>query len=391
MIWIVMSIVAAAVAADYGVWRRYMVPRISCAGRARLVIAALWTADAVPLLLNAANLVVADNTQTFCDVGTWMMFAFLVTVVPKTIIFVSLLASRRPAVRIVGAVGAAAVVAMLIYGVVQGRTDLVVNRVEIRSQRLPDGFDGFRIALFSDLHIGALLDAEAEMARVVDSINSLNADIVFFCGDLVNIRHTELDRRRMAILSRLRSVHGTYSVTGNHDTGFYVADSVTLPLAESRRLLLEKERRMGWHPVDGRSIHIRRGGDSISVTGIAFDDELNKIRHSRNIPQLDIAGSYSGVAEDTYNITLAHIPQMWPQVRALGRGDLTLSGHVHAMQMKFRIFGRSFSPARIRYRHWSGLYGDAEGRLYVNDGIGSVGIPARIGARPEITLITLRR
>lgn len=392
MIWIVIFVIAAAAAADYGVWRRYVLPRAGSSHTARIVLGALWTADAVPLLMKSAGLFIGDNTQTVYDVQAWIMFAYAAVVIPKTILFASLLASRRPALRIAGAAVAAATAGAVIYGAACGRTELTVSEVAVASPRLPESFDGFRIALFSDLHVGALPDAATETGRVVDAINSLDADIVFFCGDLVNIRHTELDSACMAQLGRIRSVYGTYSVTGNHDTGYYVVDTVSLPMAESRRMLLAKERQMGWHPLDGRSVHIRRGSDSISVTGIPFFDEMNEKRHSRRIPRVDISAAYDGTDDGTFNITLAHLPQMWQQVKECGRGDLTLAGHVHAMQMKISLFGIAFSPARLQYRCWSGLYGDAGGGyLYINDGIGAVGLPVRIGARPEITLITLHR
>lgn len=392
MMFIVILIVAAAAAADYGIWCRWQARRGFTERVARIVLAAFWAVDAVPLLMNLVGHIIPDNPPAYCKTGMWIMFAWMAVIIPKTVVFVSLLANRRPVVRIAGAAAASIAVYGLLYGVICGRTDMIVSRTDIYSPRLPASFDGFRIALFSDLHIGTMIDAVTEIGRVVDTVNSLDADIVFFCGDMVNIRHAELDGTIMNILSRICSVHGTYCVTGNHDTGFYVIDTLALSCAESRRMILDKERMMGWHPVDGRSVNIRRGNDSISVTGIPFDERLGEVRHSRNIPKIDISEAYEGVDSSQYNITLVHMPQMWPQVQMLGRGDLTLSGHVHAMQIKFDIFGCPISPACLKYRLWSGLYGDAEnGYLYINDGIGCVGIPARIGARPEITLITLRR
>lgn len=384
MNWILTIFIAAAAAADYAVCRRHL------AGR--WVLWLLWIADCVPLAMQLAVYLAGDNTQPWCDASMRVMLAWMLTVVPKTIIFAALSASRSRWVHAAGAAAAAAVVVALVCGAVWGRKDLIVNEVEIRSARLPESFDGFRAAIFSDLHIGSLPDGEEYIGRVVDAINSTAADAVFFCGDLVNIRHTELDPARMALLGSIRSRCGTFSVTGNHDTGHYVADTIALPADENRRLLLGKERSMGWQPLEGRSVYIRRGGDSISVTGIPFFDSLREIRHSRRIPQMEIAGAYEGIDSATFNITLAHIPQMWPQIRALGRGDVTLSGHVHAMQLKLTLFGLRMSPARLQYRHWSGLYDDGcGGSLYVNDGTGTVGIPVRIGARPEITVITLRR
>ena len=72
-----------------------------------------------------------------------------------------------------------------------------------------------------------------------------------------------------------------------------------------------------------------------------------------------------------------------------GYSDLTLSGHIHAMQCKLNVFGYDFSPAMFMYKEWSGGYENLKGKLYINDGIGNVGFFARIGARPEITVITL--
>lgn len=102
--------------------------------------------------------------------------------------------------------------------------------------------------------------------------------------------------------------------------------------------------------------------------------------------------AYGDVPRETFNITLAHVPQLWEQITAAGYGDLTLSGHVHAMQLKIRFSGRGWSPASWLYEHWSGRYDNDDGRtLYINDGTGYVGYPMRLGARPEITLLTLKR
>lgn len=86
-----------------------------------------------------------------------------------------------------------------------------------------------------------------------------------------------------------------------------------------------------------------------------------------------------------------HIPQLWGQIADAGYGDLTLAGHVHSMQMKLRLFGRAFSPAQLLYTRWSGRYDEGGRTLYINDGTGYVVFPMRLGAYPEITLITLRR
>ena len=98
----------------------------------------------------------------------------------------------------------------------------------------------------------------------------------------------------------------------------------------------------------------------------------------------DVSGIYENVPDSVFNITVSHLPQLWHSLCSYS--DLTLSGHIHAMQMKIA----GISPAALMYDEWSGLYERAEGKLYINDGIGSVGFFARIGARPEVTVITLK-
>lgn len=387
MIWVELVMIAIALTSEWLVRRKYAARQPIPKAAAML----LRVLCALPPVMAVTGKLLTGNPTSFHRANMWIQTVFLTVVPAMTIIFASLLVSRRRAVHIAGAAVSALFAVVMIYGVAWGRKALMVNRVEIYSERLPESFDGFRIAIFSDLHLGAMPNPTAETERVVQTINSLDADMAVFCGDLVNICHTELDSACMAVLSRISTRCGVCSVAGNHDLGLHIVDTLTLPRAVSRRMLSEKVRAMGWRQLDGKSIHICRGGDSISVTGLPFDESLDEIRHSRNIPPLDIARAYDGVGCQTYNITLVHMPQIWTQVTALGRGDLTLSGHVHSMQMKFRLFGRAFSPARILYRRWSGLYGDDGRYLYINDGIGSVGIPARIGAPPEITLITLRK
>ena len=93
-----------------------------------------------------------------------------------------------------------------------------------------------------------------------------------------------------------------------------------------------------------------------------------------------------------YKILLQHNPAQWrEQILPETDIDLTLSGHTHAMQIILSFFGRRWSPASWRYSEWGGLYSNGNQHLYVNTGLGMVGVPMRIGATPEITIITLKK
>ncbi|MBQ2034090.1 MAG: hypothetical protein II217_06915 [Alistipes sp.] len=142
--------------------------------------------------------------------------------------------------------------------------------------------------------------------------------------------------------------------------------------------------------MEDKTVYIKRGADSIAITGISFRKELHEDRHSAKLPDTDIMKAYKNVPTELFNITLAHIPQHWNEILDANKADLTLSGHVHAMQMRFPLGKRGISPSQIIYKRWSGLYEEQGRWLYINDGIGCIMYPMRIGTPPTITQITLK-
>ena len=377
------------VACDIAVVRRMAV--IGCS-RWRKTAFALYAAvtDLLPVAALILSYSVADNTPPVLRCAMWLFSAYLITVLPRVVFYPFAFISQKRIFTAIGCIASLIVACCLIYGLIVGRKHIVITNISICSDQLPDSFDGFRIVHFSDLHVGSLLSPLRETDRVVDAVNSLDADLVVFSGDLVTVRYTELDDSIMETLSRLSAKYGVVASVGNHDTGLYVKDSLSLPKMENRCRLIDRERKMGWNVLDDTTIYLHRGEDSISVSGISFPDELYDFRHLTEMPVYDISHIYAGVPHRTFNVTVSHIPQMWTRIMSLGYGDLTLSGHVHAMQAKLHMCGRDFSPAELFYKQWSGLYEHDNRHLYINDGIGYVGAFMRIGAWPEITVLTLK-
>ena len=344
-----------------------------------------FATDALPLVSGTVGLVCRDNGPGLMIFYMWLFWAWILFVIPRLLYYLfHFLKLPRTGLLLAGAL-----TLFLLWGTTFGRTRIRVNRVEIRSDRIPEAFDGFRFAQFSDAHVGTLVNPERELTRLADTINALRPDAVFFTGDLVNIRSAELDERTMSLLRRIEAP--VWSVTGNHDVGTYIRDSIRYPAAEEARKVVERQRAMGWCVLEDTTVYLRRGTDSLSLTGISFDPALRKRRHDRHLPADNLPTIYAGVPASLYNITLVHVPQLWEPVMAAGYGDLTLSGHVHAMQMKIRPRGRGWSPAVWLYDHWSGRYDEGRHTLYVNDGTGYVAYPMRLGAWPEVTLFTLKR
>lgn len=371
----------AAAAADWLHFRRARRARLR-----RLSLAWAAATDALPLAVVGMGLLCRDNPTPVVMASMWLFWVWMATVLPRLAFY----AFNFFGLRRTGLAAAAAVFAALVIGGTAGRTSLRVSRTEVCSPALPATFDGLRIVQLSDIHLGTIVSPGRELTRLADRVNALRPDLVLFTGDLVNIRASELDSTAVRLLRRIEAP--VYSVTGNHDVGKYIKDSLCHPAAESLREVIARQRAMGWRVLDDETVYLRRGGDSIALTGLSFDPALSEQRHDRHLPATGLRRAFAGVPQGLYSIVLAHVPQLWEQITAAGYGDLTLSGHVHAMQCKIRFGGRGWSPAALLYKHWSGRYDDSAGRtLYVNDGTGCVGYPMRLGARPEITLIILKR
>ncbi len=385
MIWIVSILSLIAVWLDCTAYKRiYRRNRLS-----KLLLAAALTDDLLPLASEAVTFLLPDNPHGTGMTSMWIMWVYMVTVPPRVIYMPFRLWCRRRIWRIAGGIAAATVIFAFIYGTVVTRTDYRVNRVTLQYDSLPEAFDGYTVAMITDLHVGSMLSPQKECRRIVDIINSLDADLAVFCGDLINIRSEELTPEIRQTLGSIAARDGVIAVTGNHDTGIYINDDSQTTENETKRLIAA-EREIGWRPLDNETIWIRRGGDSISVSGISFLCEWQDDRHSGNIGEVELGHIYDGVDEDSFNITLSHIPHIWDTIIAAGKADLTLSGHIHCMQFKLPVGSGGISPAMLLYKRWSGLYRQHDACLYINDGIGCVGIPARIGACPEITLFQLK-
>ena len=274
-----------------------------------------------------------------------------------------------------------------LYCIFVTRTDYSVERVEVEYEELPEQFDGYRIAFLSDMHIGSMPDAVAQLNEVSSIINSLDADLVLFGGDMVNIYSSELSPEIASVLATVKAKDGIFAVLGNHDTGSYISGSDTDSRIVNKNDFERRLNAAGWTLLRDSTVYIKRESDSIAVTGIDYTEKLLEYKHKFDaITDIDYSSLYESSPEGIFNITVSHLPQLWHYLCDNGYSDLTLSGHIHAMQCKIG----SFSPASFMYDEYSGLYTDKNGKLYINDGIGSVGFIARIGSGPEITLIELK-
>lgn len=324
----------------------------------------------------------------------WMLYAYLTVYLPKIIWVISDLLSALPCLMhrkrlewlsVTGAVIGVVTFFVMWWGALFNRFNIDEREVEIEIPGLPEAFDGYRIVQFSDIHVGTYGTDTTFVSRLVDVINATKPDMIVFTGDIVN-RHTDELPPFVKPLSRLDAPDGVYSVLGNHDYGDYMEWPSAEAKAENMREMIRLQHDMGWHLLLNDNVMIRRDNDSIAIVGVEnIGDPPFKVYGS-------LSAAYPAIGDDVTKILLTHNPAHWTDSIA-GKSDvnvgLSLSGHTHAMQIELA----GFSPACFRYNTWGGKYTDEteSHTLYVNIGAGAVGLPMRIGATPEITVLTLRK
>lgn len=269
---------------------------------------------------------------------------------------------------------------ILIYGSTLGFRKLEVRHIDIYSRELPKAFDGYRIAQFTDAHVGTLTGNRYKMlTRVIDSLNAQNADAIVFTGDLQNMQPSEL----YPVQDLLKSLHakdGVFSVLGNHDYSQYIKADPAVKAANEREVI-SRERQFGWTVLLNEHHTIRRGKDSLVIAGEEND----------GLPPFpdrgDINKTLEGISPSAYVVMLQHDPSAWRRsILPKSQVQLTLSGHTHGGQIQ--LFG--LRPTMLTSKEDYGLYLDGNRALYVSAGISGL-IPFRFGIPGEIAVITLHK
>jgi uncharacterized protein len=260
-----------------------------------------------------------------------------------------------------------------------------IKKVKLAFNNLPASFKGLRIVHISDVHSGSFMDKKA-VQHGIDLILQENADLIFFTGDLVNDKATEM-KDYMDVFNQLKAPMGVFSTLGNHDYGDYVQWPIEGVSKEQNLLNLQKVHAdLGWKLLMNEHVALEKNGEQIALLGI--ENWGAKARFPK-YGKMDLA--HAGTEKYPFKILLSHDPSHWDaQVKTdYPDIDLMLSGHTHGMQFGIDIPGFKWSPVQYVYKQWSGLYEDAKQKLYVNRGFGFIGYPGRVGVLPEITVIEL--
>ena len=293
---------------------------------------------------------------------------------------------RRTFITVTGQAAAGVLLAAFANGMTRGRHGYHVRRHEVPMAGLPDRLDGLRIVQISDAHLGSFLGQLEAVQPGLDMIRSLDPDILCFTGDLVN-DHSDEAEPWIDRFKALEGRYGKFSILGNHDYADYSrrTDEERESVRSRIRAIHEE---MGFDLLLDEHRVLEINGEKLLLAGVQ-----NWGRGFRQSGDLDKALQDTDAALPT--VLLSHDPTHWEDRVMGGKApvELTLSGHTHGMQMGLELpaLGIKFSPSRLRYKRWGGLYTEGTQHLHVNRGFGMLGFPGRIGMPPEITELTLRK
>jgi hypothetical protein len=200
--------------------------------------------------------------------------------------------------------------------------------------------------------------------------NELKAHLIVFTGDLISEPGDPLDEA-IRELVRLRAEGGVLACLGNHER-----------YARCESYLVREAGRRGIEFLRGRARQLRWGSGVLNVAGVDYQSIGRKHGY--------LCGAESMVVPGAANLLLSHNPDVFPVAVRQGYGAV-LGGHTHGGQVTIEILNQNLNIARFFTPYVAGLYRLNGSSCYVNSGVGTIGMPVRLGAPPEITLLRLRK
>lgn len=246
---------------------------------------------------------------------------------------------------------------------------IVVNETIVHFPNLPSAFDGMRIVVLSDLHVGSPHINVKKLQSIVAQANELKPDLILLPGDFVvgqEFGASFVEPELIAdALKNLRARHGVYAVLGNHDWWYYGA-RVRRALEASGIQVLENESR-----------EIQLNDQAIWLAGLG-DLWTGKP---------DVAATLQRIPAGAPIIAFTHNPDLFLQIPE--RVGLTIAGHTHGGQVNLPLAGRLVVPSNYGQRFAAGLVREKNHLLFVSTGIGTSVLPLRFRVPPEIALVII--
>ena len=332
----------------------YLAGYLTISGR----VARHFPADVVPWMQASALILSMITVGTYVAMGA-------VELLKRTRLGEAADPERRALFRVACGAVLASPVAATSFGILRCN-DIGLKETSIEIPGLPADLHGLRIAQLTDIHLSAFL-SESDLARAVDMINSLRAQITLVTGDLITRTGDPLDACLKQI-RRLRADAAVLGCLGNHEIYTRTENYVTAQCARMGIDILRTQKRL-----------LRFGAAKVNFGGVDYQ--------KMHEPYLMGAGALT--EPGALNILLSHNPDVFPVAVSQG-WDLTIAGHTHGGQVNVEILDSNINLARFFTPYTRGLYWMEGSAAFVSAGIGTVGMPVRLGAPPEVNLLTLR-
>ena len=341
-------------------------------------MAAAWALSVVPLFVLIRN--IATGRYPSARVRLWMFRVFwyaqllmLALALSSSVGFLVGLPFGGGALggRLVIFVVLPALVVLGLWGYVGSRR-LVVRDVILTPRSLPSALDGLRIVQLSDLHVGPQT-SRTQLERIAKATEAAQPHIIAYTGDQVDDHPRDIDYFAAAF-GHLRAPLGVYAIAGNHDV--YAGWGAVRRGLESTGITV----------LVNRAVPLQYQGATFWLAGTG-DPAGGQFMRGQESGAPDIDLTLAQVPTEAFCLALAHNPALFPALAQHGVA-VTLSGHTHHGQ--FSIPSRDWSLASVFLEYAMGTYDRNGSLLYISPGTNFWGIPFRIGALPEVTVVTLR-
>jgi predicted MPP superfamily phosphohydrolase len=241
-----------------------------------------------------------------------------------------------------------------------------VSETDVFIRNLPERFENFRITQLTDIHHSRILGLD-EVRGVVALAQQTKPDMFVLTGDYTTSYRRFIEPCAEA-LAPLNAPEGVWAVLGNHD--HYTDPELTTRALQSRKIAV----------LNNAHTTLQRGPDALQLSGID-DWTWNAVDWTR---------AFDGLKSTTPTILLSHQPTVldFKQTQTV---SLILSGHTHGGQIRLPFLGAPARYATADLKYDRGLFRRGETQLYVSSGTGVIGLPVRLGVRPEIAVLRLKR
>lgn len=268
------------------------------------------------------------------------------------------------------------VVIIVVTVIILGNYDVETYKYNIKSEKIPESFDGFRIAQVSDLH-----NAEFDKynSTVLQPIFLSRPNIIVITGDMIDSRNTDVDVA-LSFAQKAVNIAPVYYINGNHES------RVPEEYEELKKGLTEA----GVTVLENESVDITIGEETISLIGI--NDPTFRMKLVDDTMEQNIGHQLMDIIpdNDNYKVLLAHKPHYFDSYA--GQVDLVLSGHAHGGQFRIPFVGGLIAPGQGFFpEYYEGSYIKEDTEMIVSRGIGNSIIPFRINNKPEIVVAELTK